>query len=262
MEFKILTQKFSLPEKWADLSAAQLRTIAPYLLQPLDDYVMRVKVLLLLAPVLSHKRLRQMGQSDSEFLVRQLEWIWTTPMDACPILSFEWEGVEYWLPDPVFDNLVGIEFVSAEFHFKQFAREKPVPGALDALLATICRPAKKGLDETDPEWDGDKREKYNSKIAERRALHFKKLPLPIKQLVLQFFIGADRAFHARYQELYKAPSGGGKGKQNSFGTLGILDALAVEGVFGTFEQVCFTNVHTLFFHLLKAKRDEPDQAPV
>jgi hypothetical protein len=261
-QFRVLNQSFELPERWAELTARQLHAITPYLLQPATDWKMRVAALLKLAPVLSHKRLRQLGQSDSEYLVRCLEWIWTTPMDKCPIEFFEYEGRQYWLPDPVLENLVGIEYVSAEHHFKQFARDKPTPGALDSLVATICRPVKKNLDESDPEWDGDKREKFNSKIAERRAVEFKDLPLPTKQLVLQFYIGADRAFHERYKELYKAPGGGKPGRPNSFGTLGILDALATEGVFGTFDQVCFTNVHTLFFHLLKAKRDEQNEVPV
>ena len=185
-------------------------------------------------------------------------------MDACAVPSFDYNGQTYWLPGPVLDNVVGIEYVSAEHHFKAFAKANPTPGALDSLIATICRPAKKGLDESDPDWDGDVREKYNSKIAERRAVEFKKLPFPTKQLVLQYFIGADTAFHKRYQELYTTNAGStaGGGRAASFGTLGILDALAVEGVFGTFDQVCFTPVHTLFFHLLKAKRDAKENAPV
>ena len=110
----------------------------------------------------------------------------------------------------------------------------------------------------DPEWNGDRREKFNSKLAEKRAKALQKLPVPIKIVVLQEFITGLRAVHNRYKEVYEQPGKGkvgGSRKGPGFGYLGLIDDLAEQGIFGDWEKTAFTNIHLPFFHLRKKYYD-------
>lgn len=261
-QFRLNGKPHQLPTTWAELSPRQVVALAPYLIVGQDpSAAQRLDVLSILCPALSRKVMRRLSDDDRLELVCLCDWIWSAPMATCPLPGFELQGEEYLLWEPAFENCVAIEYLMAETQFKLFARPKPAPGALELLLATLCRPRKAGLNERDPHWDGDRRERYNSKVAELRAKDFERVPVATKIVVLQYYIASTRAFHERYRELYDRPQPGQARPQGSggFGLLGILDDVATEGVFGTFEQTCYSNVHTLFFHLLKGHREAKEQ---
>lgn len=258
-QFRLNGKPYSLPTTWADLTPKQVVALGPYLLiEP--GAAGRLAVLRILSPVLTPKVLKRLSEDDRLTLVIETDWLWSAPMAKCPLESFKHAGTEYLLWEPGFENCVAIEYLMAETQFKLFARAKPAPGALELLLATLCRPRKAGLNERDPHWDGDRRERYNNKVAEARAKELAPLPLATKMVVLQYYVASARGFHERYRELYSKPEGGkGRAVASNFGLLGILDDVATEGVFGTFEQACYTQVNTVFFHLLKGHRDAKAQ---
>lgn len=257
-QFRLNGKAHALPTSWADLAARQVLALAPYLVAVPTAPADRLAVLRILCPALTAQVLRRMAPEDVLTLVELTGWLWTAPMGKCPLGSFTRRGVEYLLWEPKFENCVAIEYLMAEHYFRQFAQRKPVAGALEQLVATLCRPRKAGLNERDPLWDGDRRERYNSKIAEARAREMQGVPVATKIVVLQYYVASARAFHAQYQEIYRKPEPGQR-PSGGFGLLGILDEVAGEGLYGTFEQTCYTNVHTLFFHLLKAHRDAKAQ---
>jgi hypothetical protein len=253
-------QTHQMPQAWRELSDKQVLRLAPYLYADRSDAHSRLAVLKILQPQLKEKTLRRMSPEDVLALTNLTEWIWSAPMDQCPVTCFEHQKVRYLLPEPVFENCVAIEYLMANHHFRQFARPKPAAGALELLVATLCRPEKKDLDVLDPEWDGDRRQKYNSKVTELRAKELATLPVATKIVVLQYYVASQRAFHERYKELYKKKKPGERqASAGDFGLLGVVHDVAGEGLFGDFERTCLTNVHTLFFHLLKGHREAKAQ---
>lgn len=258
-QFRLNDQLHQLPTSWDELQERQVLALAPYLVGMPTAAAEQLEVLRILCPALKAKVLRKMAPEDVLTLLELTHWLWSAPMGKCPLSSFTLRGVEYLLWEPAFDNCVAIEYLMAEHYFRQFARKQPVAGALEQLVATLCRPRKQGLNERDPLWDGDRRERYNSKIAEARSRELKGLPVAIQIVVLQYYVASARAFHERYREIYRKPEPGQRQSSGGFGLLGILDDVAGEGLYGTFEQTCYTNVHTIFFHLLKAHRDAKAQ---
>ena len=130
-------------------------------------------------------------------------------------------------------------------------------------MASLCRPAAAGIDENDPKWDGQRRERYNSKLAEARALELADLPLAVKIVVLHRFLDAERFIHRAYADLFKKPELAGdsdgpapKPRPTGDGTqvLEILADLAENGTYGTYDQVAYTSLHTVFFNLAKKAR--------
>jgi hypothetical protein len=110
------------------------------------------------------------------------------------------------------------------------------------------------------QWDGQRREKYNAKLAEGRAKELADAPLGVKIVVLHHFLGAQRFIHRSYKELYKkaeVPTGPAPVKpKHSDGTefLELLASLAERGLYGTYEQVAHTALHTVLFNLAREAR--------
>ena len=59
-------------------------------------------------------------------------------------------------------------------------------------MATLCRPLRADLAavQRDPLWDGMRRERYNAKLAEGRAVELADAPLGVKIVVLHHFLAA------------------------------------------------------------------------
>ncbi|HEX8349094.1 MAG TPA: hypothetical protein VF598_03965 [Hymenobacter sp.] len=254
-QYWLNSKAHQLPQAWSEVNDKQVLQLAPYLHTDVSTPAARLAVLCILQPHLTQKVLRRMSPEDVLALARLTEWVWSAPMDTCPVTEFEHKSVRYLLPEPVFESSSAIEYLMADHHFRQFARKQPVAGALEQLLATLCRPEKKDLDVLDPEWDGDRRQKYNAKVVELRAKELATLPVATKIVVLQYYVASQRAFHARYKELYKQQNRNEKKSGADFGLLGVVHDVAREGLFGDFERTCLINVHTLFFHLLKTHRE-------
>ncbi len=192
---------------------------------------------------------------DRENLLRLFElcdWVWEKPIQGTAIRSFEFEGNTYLLPEENLSDLVLFEYGTADLYFREFTKAEPNLKALDLLIATVCRPEKKDLNINDPAWDGDRRERYHSKIAERRAMDFSRLPINVKMVVLQSFIAGQRTIHQDYKEIFVSAKGGGTGSSSpDFGWIGLVDDLAEQSIFGDWEKTAYTNLHLVLFHLKK-----------
>jgi hypothetical protein len=178
--------------------------------------------------------------------------------------SFEHEGIIYHLPASGLTSLTGIEFANAEQLLKQaMAGTDPDTASIDHLVATICRPEKAGINQMDPEYDGDRREKYNGDIAKRRAVSFKALPMGLRVAILQWYVAEVHRLQKRYSIIWPPPDEDDEDDPDSveivkprnpmagFGFTGILLDLAKTGAFGDWEKVAFTNIHTLLTFLAK-----------
>jgi hypothetical protein len=137
--------------------------------------------------------------------------------------------------------------------------------ALDQLVATLCRPVRADLAQVqqDPQWDGQTREKYNGKLAEGRARELADAPLGVKIVVLHHFLAAQRFVHRAYPDLFKkvpepAPEAGSAPAPRQVGTgtemLEVVAHVAEQGLYGTYDQVAQTALHTVLFNLANQAR--------
>lgn len=259
-QFRLNDRPFSLPTAWAELTAAQVLAVAPYLYAEPTSGPARLAVLRAVCPV-PRKLLGKLTADQVWQLTEELTWIWRQELGACAVEQFTHRGRTYRLPEANLADVVAVEYAMATVYFRAFAHpQRPSAKALDQLVATLCRPVRADLNEADPHWDGQRRERYNGKLAEARAAELATLPVATKIVVLQLFLAGQRFIHRAYHELYRkgsAPAQRGAATAPSDGTelLELLADLAERGTYGTYEQAAYTSVHTIFFNLARqAKR--------
>lgn len=258
IRFRLDGRPHFLPDSWAELTSKQLQAAAPYLAH--DSVGARLAVVRAWCPKLRDKDVRKLTSDQLWDVLSLVGWAWK--LEAAPLPGFEHRGRAYRLPEAQLRDAVLVEYAMASVFFHQFAKPtNPQPKALDQLVATLCRPAAAGIDENDPHWDGQCRERYNGKLAEARALELADLPLAVKIVVLHRFLEAERFVHRAYADLYRKPEPTGAGpapapKPTGDGTqvLEMLAELAERGTYGTYEQVAYTALHTVFFNQAKQAR--------
>ncbi|MGI4760515.1 MAG: hypothetical protein ACRYF0_07410 [Janthinobacterium lividum] len=189
-----------------------------------------------------------------------MAWVWRQPLDTAGVPEFTHRGRTYQLPSPNLLDAVAIAYAMANIYFQQFAHpQRPHAPALDQLVATLCRPLRADFKtvSTDPNWDGFRREKYNARLAEGRAGELADAPLGVKIVVLHHFLAAQKFIHAAYKEVFKqvevptGPAAAQAKPRHSNGTelLELLASLAERGLYGTYDQVAHTSLHTVLFNL-------------
>jgi hypothetical protein len=262
--FRLDGRPYQVPDSWADLTPAQFFAVAPHLSQ--DTVAGRHAALRAWCPKLRDKDVRKLTADQLWDLLDLVAWAWRTELDTTGVTEFTHRGRTYQLPEPQLRDAVVIEYAVGLVHFHQFAHPtKPQVAALDQLVATLCRPLHADIAalQEDPEWNGQRREKYNGKLAEARAKELADAPLGVKVVVLHHFLAAQRFIHAAYKDLFKkvepaAPAGPGRPAppRHSDGTemLELLADVAERGLYGTYEQAAQTQLHTVLFNLAKQAR--------
>ena len=106
-----------------------------------------------------------------------------------------------------------------------------------------------------------RRERYNAKLAELWAVELADAPLGVKIVVLHHFLAAQRFIHRNYKEVFKKAEvptrpAAARSARGSDGTelLELLADLAERGLYGTYDQVTHTQLHTVLFNLAKQAR--------
>lgn len=263
--FRLDGQPYQVPASWAECTPAQFFAAAPHLGQ--DTVAGRHAVLRAWCPQLRDKHVRRLTAEQLWDLLGLVAWVWCTELDTQGVTEFTHRGRTYHLPEPQLRDAVVIEYAVGLVHFHQFAHPiRPQVAALDQLVATLCRPVHANIDvlQQDPEWNGQRREKYNGKLAEARAKELADAPLGVKIIVLHHFLAAQRFIHLAYKDLFKkvepAAPAGPPGKlappRHSDGTemLELLADVAERGLYGTYEQAAHTQLHTVLFNLAKQAR--------
>ena len=263
LTFRLDGRPHQVPGSWVELTAAQLRAAAAHLAQ--DSAAARLAVLRAWCPQLRDKDVRRLTADQLWDVLSLVGWAWSQEVDTQVVRAFTHRGRCYCLPEAKLLDAVAVEYAMATVFFHQFAHpQRPQALALDQLVATLCRPLRADLFQVreDPAWDGQARERYNGKLAEARALELADAPLGVKIVVLHHFLGAQRFIHLAYKDLFKKaelPTGAaaqaprppaGDGTE----LLELLADLAERGLYGTYEQVAHTSLHTVLFNLAKEAR--------
>lgn len=261
--FRLDGRPHRVPENWAELTPAQFFAAAPHL--GTDSLAGRLAVLRAWCPGLRPKDIRRLTPDQLWDVGTLTAWVWKQELDTAGVTEFSHRGTTYCLPEPQLRDAEVIEYAMARIYFQQFAHpQRPQPAALDELVATLCRPLRTDLKKVsrDPAWDGQRRERYNAKLTEGRAKELADAPLGVKIVVLHHFLAAQRFIHRAYKEVFKpveqptGPAAAQAKPRHSDGTelLELLADLAERGLYGTYEQVAHTSLHTILFNLAREAR--------
>jgi hypothetical protein len=189
------------------------------------------------------------------------EWVFNTRPKHKPFVYFEHQDVRYYLPEPNFGDSDALDVSFGNIKLTEFAHpEQPDVSALDELVATFCRPERLDYEQfrKSPDYNGDRREKFNDfRVAERAKL-FGTLDHGVKVCVLQYFLTTNVAFLDQYEELFGG-SGGAPRYGGGEGWLMVLKSVAKSGIFGSFDTVCHKPAHLVYAFMLDDLLDAKDQ---
>jgi hypothetical protein len=259
---KLNGKEFKVKENFAECSIDEIShvlTSQNYLrarLSVADQTRFKIAIFLQLSGVPQDlfMKLTRPQQIDMFNLVR---WAFTARIVKKPFDFFEVEGVKYLLPDDAYGNTSSIEMALCNIYYLNFSGKNPNPEMLYYIIATLCRPVRKDLNifrKMIDLWTGDKREVFNSVLAEERAKLFKeKAPFGVLVAVFQYFEQMNNAFIKRYDDVFS----GGDGKplfKNGEGWLAMLADIAETGVMGDLDKVYQSNAISLMMYVQQKQK--------
>lgn len=244
------TRVIMIPSSWEDVTPRQLLAAAGLITadkSPAND----VRILQAITDLPKMMLTMIPGEMILD-MCKLIQWMYATPREIPIFNHFHHKGIDYYLPVARMQNSSAVEYAMADQFLQDFGKGKTE--AINKLVATLCRPAQKGMDKQSPDWNGDTREKYHEVIMTERAKVITDLPLEVKIAILQFFIGCKKHITEKYALVFDNPDVGSGGGAN-FGLFGIFFDLADKGTFGNFEAAAHTNIHTIMVYLVKQKME-------
>lgn len=163
-------------------------------------------------------------------------------------------------PDDALFNTVYGEYLQLTTLLTEYTKNQE-EHTLNQLIATIYRPQKPNYNtlKTHPDFDGDKRIKFNPALTPNYAIHIASLPYTIKYAIF-LFVASSQHFIATNTAL---PIGGGNTidltilfqstnttTTNSLGMVGTLYSLAETKVFGDVDKVAKKNTYDILAFLV------------
>ena len=213
----------------------------------------------------SEKILKKLTPLQMQQLLSVVNWAATAKITGQPFAFFIHNKIKYYLPKPNLADTSAIELAMCSvFQLAMCRKNTPNPNAIFSIIATLCRPERKDLEahQASPKWDGDCRETYNSIVAEARANDFKTAKVGQIRAIYLYYELMSNAFFNNYDKLLE-PAKELPLYQNGEGQITLLMELAEMGTFGSFEDVCRQNVHTIWLFIkdkkLKAERLDNSQ---
>jgi hypothetical protein len=189
-------------------------------------------------------------------LLRLLSWMWKSDLTLKPFESFEVDGQKWLLFSEGFTSMSFGELSDAYIHAQAFIKQL-IEGEdrLNMLVATLCRPARKGDYTSDPNWNGDDREEYNEHISQIRAKALEGRFFEQKVLTLVYFLGSVKLFFS-YFDLFG--TGDMPPVPEEFPGQSLIKnqhLLSEKAIFGTMSQTKKANVHEVFQFLEEHNKD-------
>lgn len=156
-------------------------------------------------------------------------------------LPYFWaSATKFYGPGDELQELVLMEFALADTHYTNFV----ITGDelhLDKLIACLYRPGKSKLEIKQPNWDGDRRQRFNPYQVDDTVKQIHRLSPKKKILILLYFAGCRGNMESRYPDLFSKKSSGSSG-----GGWTEFIIAAAGGKFGDTDKTAYANVHTLF----------------
>jgi len=146
-------------------------------------------------------------------LYEQLDWLKDKYCISPPFEYIRIRGKRYYLPAERLENIPVIEFAYVDMcmvmidFFERKKQYDKIDEWIDRMCAYLCRPIDKRIKVKDPNiFKGDRREKFNPNIIDRRVPMFSKIDARYKLGVLWFVIGCKRYIHNHYKKYIFPPT--------------------------------------------------------
>jgi hypothetical protein len=243
---KVGRKKYQLPESADEVPSNRWRDIARGLVRN-----NRVMTFCALAGLPIHIGV-MINEEQWLALLPEIEWLQKMTSEKQPVEFIQLSGERYYLPADGMEFSPIIEYVMAEDALWRFMQDGDRI-ALSELFFTLCRP--KNGQKRDANWSGDVRERYNAALVQQRA---KTVHVPgwSAYLLLMYFAGVKYNLNERYPELFGSSPEISEQDPRGIGTLSpavgwlkVIKALAEKGIYGNYEDVCYTFMHTVMLNL-------------
>jgi hypothetical protein len=276
-QISLNSKSYQLPETWEEIPKAILPDLLTQLYAMPESgttYLTLLRLTLgyrerewtkLMAHYFAFKLDETQREANAEVLgevLRRISWMWKQELTTKPFESITLEGsdrrtVDYLLPEENFLTVSYGELSDAYIHSRAFV-EQIVEGEerLNYLLATICRPERKGNYADDSSWNGDKREPYNEHIARSRVKVWEAAPYDKKIIVLMYFLGTLKNFLSLF-DIWQGDGAGPAPEDEYPGQSWIKNQhlLAEKHIFGGMIATKAANVHEVFSFLEEHSKD-------
>jgi hypothetical protein len=243
------TIRRAFPSQWSELHHAKANDVLTILSKDKDDLENAVKRLLSLPPHLWRKiKADEDGMLDD---MLDLTAMFIPSPDPIPYIQwFMYNKSKYRLPEPYFDRMSAVEFTIASEYLKSYFDTKDAI-FLCKLTSVLARPVLNGV------------RVPIEKRSDAEALEplFADLPDGYALACFYYFRGCHAFAEETYHILYDAQNDdiqliALKAIEHApdFGLWGTLLSVAKTGVFGTYEQVLKTPMHSIFLYLCEQKK--------
>jgi len=250
---KINNIEILFPAAWDNFNKKQLLFFVELYLQDISTIEIKTRLLLFLLNIkfkskqsiskygeeLFHVKQKDAGElliSDREFsfLSTGLDFLFRKQKGTeyvCSELTqnlipeFKINSIWFYGPEQKLYNLVWDEYMQADSYFTAFNNSKDEKD-LDKLIASLYRIEKKDYDPEDENFDGDKREKFNSYLIEKRAALLSKLDRKIKYAIYLYYCGCKNYLKKTFDLVFN--SSGSESSGSDRGYLTLNDSLSKE----------------------------------
>lgn len=242
-------KKYTGPAFWKECGADQLAKLIVFTRLTAKDVTDQVKEMavqmIFSIPEKAWARWT-MTPGEWQMLKDQINWVFSPPIER-PFVSFEHNDTAFILPEENFADTTALELSMAFIAYTDFVDpEEPDLTAIDRLIATLCRPARKDLKAfaSSDNWNGDDREPYNETRMLKRADELQSLPMGMKVVLLSYFEVQAKFFLDQYEGLFGGDSEPRYG--DGRGWIMLLKNIAKEGHFGNFDEVSKQYAHLVY----------------
>ncbi|GAB3802960.1 hypothetical protein GCM10028819_32100 [Spirosoma humi] len=264
---------YSLPQTWAEVKPDQLpKLIRLIYLTPENGHMYHqlLQTMLGIKPrawAKLHRRhfgsqlsaaVRKKNAVVLHDLMRMCSWVWQEPMTSQPVEAITVDKTPWLLPEAGFVTVSYGELSDLYVHLQAYITQQETgEGELDYLVATACRPARSERECQDPDWNGDRRERYNEFIVRERVKQLKTVPFEKKLAVLLFVASTVQSVLSKYA-LFDPDAKASTGTGETYIGQGFIKnthLLAEKGVFGNLKQTQQANAHEVLLFLEEFRAD-------
>jgi len=240
--FKAISYERTLPQKWDEFTARDLKAIARANFLMEDKAVKQI--------YLAHHFLRlpiwvfhHLGITDAMHVYNHISAMLDENTLARTIIksldvSFRKRLIG---PADYASNLTFLEWIKVDLFYSKFMQTKDET-FLNKLIAVLYREKRDDVDEFDLEYRGDMRIPFNEYQVQERAVLIAKLEKATKYSILLQYSGLRKWIQSKYQETFKEK------KSGQFGWAGLIISLAGDK-FGKDDEVAGTLLHAILIHL-------------
>jgi hypothetical protein len=263
IRFRIKGIPYECPSHLKECNPIQLKAIMAYQLSfgVFDNPTGRLKTKLHLWCTLTgvaDKFLRQMTKQEKEKVLRMVGWCRNAKLEHKPFEYFELEGQQFYLPEEGYNNTSAIEVLFtnvALISLKNTKNEKE----LYNILSIFCRPKRPDAEAwaKSEKYDGDIRVRYNQAAADERRQWFEDKVSPgTLKACIDYIMFMNAQFWDQYDRLLEPDDDDGTEPmyKNGEGLASLLFDIAESRVFGDFEAVGNTSIHTIYTYVIDKQK--------